>query len=370
MNSLQLCLPACCAVGVAVACAGRLPAQAINMYYRNQLNSAATQPVPQTQATAAPTVAPPASYVPPPQIVPYGGYGYGYGYGAPVYSPYGGYLNGVANVTNAYGQYLMQTQQARLSDQQVQQARIQTQRQLFDERRYELANTPTLEELRTLEMQQAYQRAMNNPPNTEIWDGSAPNVLFKAARAAGVAGPAIPLDPRPLQQINFTTGTARGGAGALTTDRFQWPLILTGPAYASGRQTLEELTPQAVEAATSGGGVPPQTLERLNSTIKAMQDQLDAQIADMTPDDYIRGKRYLRELKEGYGVLGAADAKLYLDRGWLRGVYTVPQLVAAMSQRGLAFAPAAPGQEAAYTVLFGSLVAYNSVLSQAAGGGR
>jgi hypothetical protein len=371
MRFLNLLGAACCALVLALP-AGRASAQAVNMYYRNQMNNAAALPPAQTQASAGPTTPPPpnvnVNLSQPPAYAPAAPYGAGYGYGYPTYSPYGGALNGVANVTNANGQYLMQTQQARQTDQQVQQAKIDTQRKLFDERNYELAHTPTLEELRMLDMQAAYQRSMNNPPNTEVWDGSAPNNLLKAAQAsrgAGMKGPAIPLDPQLLQKLNFTTGSVRGGAGALTSGMFDWPLVLTRAPFDEDRKKLEELTTNAVKQAGSGR-VPPATLDELNATVKAMQAKLDSMINDLTPDDCIKGTRYLRELKQGFGVLGAADASAYLDRGWLNGVRTLPQLIDAMTQRGLTFAPAAPGGEAAYTALHSYLVNYDAYVDQVA----
>jgi hypothetical protein len=356
--------------------AGRLPAQSINTYYRNQMNNASAVPPAQTQASAGQPYAPPppgynpnqppAGFNPLPPPGGFGGYGAGYGYGYPTYSPVGGALNGLANVTNANGQYLIQTQQARQADQQVQQSRIDTQRKLFDERRYELANTPTQEELRLLDMQAAYDRARNNPPNTEIWDGSAPNELLRVIQSApGLQGPAIPLDPRLLQQINFTTGSVRGGAGAITSGKLDWPLILTQADFADNRMKIEELTATALMQSASGG-VKSATLDQLNATVKAMQAQVDDMINSLSPDDCMKATRFLRELKQGFGVLGAPDAKAYLDRSWLNQVRTVPQLVSAMSQRGLKFAPTAPGGEAAYTALQYNLVVYDQALAQVA----
>jgi hypothetical protein len=369
----RISLGAVCSALVLTLTAGRLPAQAVNTYYRNQMQNASAVPVAQTQASAGNAYALPvnvnvsqAGYNPLPPPGGYGGYGYGYGYGYPTYSPVGGALNGAANVTNANGQFLIQTQQARQADQQVQQARIDTQRKLFDERRYELANTPTTEELRDLDMQAAYQRSRNNPPNTEIWDGSAPNTLLRVIQSApGLQGPAIPLDPQILRQINFTTGSTRGGAGAILSGPLEWPLVLTQDDFSDNRKKVEQLTETALQQLQSGR-VAPATLQELNGTVKAMQDQVEGMINTLTPDDYIKGKRFLRELKEAYGALGAADARAYVDRSWLNQVRTVPQLVFGMAQRGLKFAPAAPGAEAAYSALHYNLVAYDAALAQLA----
>src|SRR5262249_4018138 len=83
-----------------------------------------------------------AGYVPYPVPFPTAGYYGSYG------DPYGGYLSGASQVINAQGGYLKDVQQAYLTKEQVNQAKIQTKRAAFDEWLYEKANTPTLEEQR------------------------------------------------------------------------------------------------------------------------------------------------------------------------------------------------------------------------------
>src|SRR5262249_39500325 len=91
-----------------------------------------------TQLLVRPTVvgSPVVGYNP--YLYGYPGYGYGY---YPYIDPYGGALNGVANLTTANAQYQLTVQQARRVSEQVNQDRIDTRRKLFDELRYEQMNT-------------------------------------------------------------------------------------------------------------------------------------------------------------------------------------------------------------------------------------
>src|SRR5262249_46030649 len=89
------------------------------------------------------------------------------------FDPYGGFLMGVAAVTTANAQYYATIQQARILQQQANQAAIDTRRRLFDQIRYERMNTPAPEEVRVREMEVALNRSRHQPPAAEIWSGDA-----------------------------------------------------------------------------------------------------------------------------------------------------------------------------------------------------
>ena len=214
--------PAAVAAALLAAAARPAPAQ---VQYRP---SPGNLPPSQTQATAQPTFVPPASPAPVPTPYPiYGGYpGY-----PTIQGPTAGYLNGVANVTNAYGQYQNQINQARLTNQQVEQEKIRTRRMFLEQRRYEQSLIPTAEDLRRQRQILDLRRALNDPPLTEILNGDALNTLLKnvqelQSRAgwSGV-GPTVLLDREQLDRVHVTGGGG-GSVAAFGGGKLKWPYAL------------------------------------------------------------------------------------------------------------------------------------------------
>src|SRR5947209_16438679 len=134
------------------------------------------------------------------------------------YDPYGGYLRGAADVINAQGKFLVNTQQAYLTREQVRQARLDSRRRSFDEYLYERERRPTLEDERERARLENVRRSRNDPPITEIWSGKALNDLLLAIQqqqAKGLRGPAVPVDGEILKNINVTSGASSGSLGLL-----------------------------------------------------------------------------------------------------------------------------------------------------------
>ncbi len=286
----------------------------------------------------------------------------GYGYYGSYPDPYGGYLNGAANVINAQGGYLKDVQQAYLMKEQVSQAKLQTKRAAFDEWMYEKANTPTLEEQREQERIANVQRSMNNPPPTEIWSGKALNDLLQNLQILGPAaasGPIVYINQDLLKQINVTSGATTAGAGVLKNGgALQWPLAIAGDdRYAATRKQVQDLSAQAVKQA-EGGAVNPKTLNDLIASVDKLSGELKANAANIEPNQYIRAKRYLNDLNASLTTLQQPNASNYFSKQWTAQGNTVSELVMYMTTQGLKFAPAAPGEEAAYNMLQRMLADY------------
>src|SRR5438552_1614810 len=121
--------------------------------------------------------------------------------------PYSGYLSGAADVINAQGRFLVNTQQAYLTREQVRQARLDNRRRSIDEYLYERERRPTLEDERERARLENVRRSRNDPPITEIWSGKALNDLLLAIQqqqAKGLRGPAVPVEEEMLKNINVT----------------------------------------------------------------------------------------------------------------------------------------------------------------------
>lgn len=297
------------------------------------------------------------------------GVGRGLGWGGyyPTYvstaDPYGGYLNGAANVISAQGGWLKDVQDAYLKKEDVKAAKLKNKRAAFDEWLYEKANTPTLEEQREEERMQNVLRSQHNPPPTEIWSGKALNDLMQDLQQRGTAamhGPPIYLNQELLKEINVTTGTTTAGLGLLK-NKLQWPLGLTDAAFSAGRKAVEA---SAALRQAESGTVDPGTLRELISSVDKMQAQLKANVSNVEPNEYIRAKRYLNDLDQSIKTLQDANVAKYASKSWSAQGATVAELVQYMTSNGLKFAPATPGDEPAYNSIHRAMATYDGEVSQ------
>jgi hypothetical protein len=327
------------------------------------------QPTQQTQGSARAAV-PAGAYTGPamyPMPAPSsGGYNpWGWGWGAS--NPYEGYLNGAANVTLANAQYQMITQQARLVREQANQSHLDTRRQTIEQRQWELAQVPDPEEERQRDMYRALNRARNNPPAVEIWSGAALNSMLTAIQSAqsrGIKGPSVPLSPDLVRHINVTAGVTRGSTGLLRdSDNLPWPFVLRQPMFDGDRAAVTKPLQAAVRQAASGE-VNVTTVNDLTTALNEFQTNVDAKIAELTPDQYVQAARFLRELRGGLNVLRQPDVARYFSPQRAAQGSTVAELVAHMTANGLRFAPAVSGEESYYTALHSAMVAYDDGIAQ------
>ncbi len=288
----------------------------------------------------------------------YGGYepGYSTPY-QPYYDPTSGFLYGAASVMSADGKFRINNQQANLLREQVRSAHIDNNRKAFDEFLYERANRPTwlddLERQRKLDL----RYALNNPSGSEILQGISLNTLLdqlKQMQAKGVEGPAVPLSDDTLSQINVTAG-AGVNPGLLKADKLTWPLGLSGADFAEDRKKIERNLATAISD-VEHGQLEPARLKDLTDAVDKLSEDLNAQVGEMTPSQYIDARNYLRLLTDAVRTLGRPDAAKYINNQYAAKGKTVGDLVKNMS--GLRFAPATPGAERAYKDLYEKLVAY------------
>ncbi len=297
------------------------------------------------------------------------------GYAPPYYGPYmgqyglGNTLQGAASVINAQGQFNIQNQQAKLAQQQVEQSKVDTRRKQFEEYKYEQANTPTVNDIREAQMQADLRRQRNDPPKAEIWSGDALNGLLKVVQreqaGTGMMGPAIPLDPDVVRQLNVTSGVAGSGSGigALKGSELSWPLSLAKPTFQADRKKIDDLANQLVLQAASGK-VDPATLQKAEDATTALKGKVKDKIEEMTPNENIKANRFCNELMGAFRTLEDPAAVNSFNGKWSIQARSVPELVVQMQQKGLTFAPCVAGQESAYTAAYQALVSYDMALGQ------
>jgi len=297
--------------------------------------------------------------------------GYGSGYYNPYmygsYDPYSGYLRGGADVINAQGRFMVNTQQAYLTREQVRSEHVANRRKIFDEYLYEREKTPTAEEERQRHQLEQLNRSRNNPPVTEIWSGKALNDILADLRKLPAKAPQggqlvniqqLPLDEEGLKHINVTQGT--GNIGLLKNEgRLNWPVALNGPDFKEQRERINSLSQAAVRQAEFNGHVDPGTLTQLNSDVDSLQRQLRKNGGDLPFAAYTEAKGFLNNLDEALAALRQSDVGNYFTGKFALKAKTVPELVDHMRKQGLQFAPAIPGDEGAYVALHQALANYD-----------
>lgn len=286
---------------------------------------------------------------------------YGTGVYAPYYDPLGGYTSGLADMMNAQGQVLKDIEESALMHEQVRQARIDTRRKSFDEYLYEREMRPTVEDEREKQRIENIRRSRNDAPQSEIFSGLALNNLLMAIQqmhAQRVEGPRVYLDPSTRQHLNLTSGATTGSVGMLRDGgKLQWPLPLQRAPFAEDRQRLDELMPTAYKQAATGA-VQANVLDGMSAAVNNMYATIKRNIADITPSDYSRAKTYLRQIEDAIKGLQDPNVAKYVTRQWTVQADTIGDMVVQLTQQGLKFAAATPGDEAAYQAAYAGMVQY------------
>jgi hypothetical protein len=282
-------------------------------------------------------------------------------------------LDGAAAVINSQGDFLVNQQQARLLREQARQAQLETRRRAFDLKMYERANRPTAQDERERRQRLQLRRCLTNPPVTEIWSASTLNVLLADLQQLcdrAVQGGEVPLDARVLRHINVTSHRSGAHAGALKGGRPRWPLLLGHDLFRAGREKVDELAGRLVRQAADGE-VNAVVLQKVSAAVDELQRRLKgvarARRIRYSPNQYIEARRFLEQLEESLKVLEQPDAGRHFTGEYAARGKNVAELVAHMTKRGLRFAPAVRGDEAAYLTLHQALAEYTVAAHAMAG---
>jgi hypothetical protein len=296
----------------------------------------------------------------------YGGYG---GYGE---DPTAGYLRGTASVIGAQGNFLNQSQQARLLQTQADVSKLDLRRRILEEATLERKNWINPEAERVKDIQTVYSRATHEAPLNEILSGQALNSLYnhvypllEKARAQNVQGPNVPLDGDMLKQINLS-GAGSLGSVALLKDRgkLTWPLSLQTAAFEPARKEMNTLAAEAVNQVRLNNPVDAATLRDMTSDVRRMNEMLLREVGELSPTDYMQSKHFLGTLDSAIKALQDPGVANQFNQNWAARGRNVAELVDFMGQKGLQFAPATAGDEPAYRHLYQGLVAFDAALGE------
>ena len=105
--------------------------------------------------------------------------------------------------------------------------------------------------------------------------------------------------------------------------------------------------------------IEPTTVRDLKAYQQQMRKILESDIDELSPTQYIRADRFLRRVDTAIAALQDPNVSKYLGVGKGK-IGNVAELIDYMSHQGLGFAPAVPGDEAAYTALYHALRAFDA----------
>ena len=226
--------------------------------------------------------------------------------------------------------------------------------------------TPTtadqLEDLREQSQARALRHARHDPPATEVYAATPLNVLLadlQKGQAQGARVRPVRLAAEWLPRINVTSEPTGGPTGGLLKDggKLRWPLAWDSAPLQKPSQelrgALEALLAEAIAQARKGS-VGADLLRELRGDAEALHHLLVANVKVLTPSEYVEANRYLGQVSDAVKVLGRADAAQYVNGTFALNpahIKTVGDLIAFMAEKHLKFAPAVPGDEAAYLAL-------------------
>jgi hypothetical protein len=279
-----------------------------------------------------------------------GGYGYGWGAGAA--------LQGQADVIRSVGDLTLKQEESRILREKAIRAKLETKKATLNEMLYEKAMTPTYGEEAALDENKKVQRMMTTPLPLEITSGKTLNQFLpfiQRITSQGIQGPPVPLDPYALSRISVTMGSNGPNLSLLRQDPIPWPLGLRGPIQAKLAAMLKVAVAQATK-----GELDPTVYRDVQTLTKQLQDDFSQrfQSDEASATDYLQVTPFLDQLQSNILALGQPGVNRILDGSYAARGSNVPELVAYMTGNGLTFAPAAPGNEAAYTGLNNAFVAY------------
>ena len=310
----------------------------------------------------------------------YGQYGYGMWGTQWMMNPYQGYLSGAADVTRANAEYYQTIQQARLVRQETIRSSLQTRRAFIEEAEWERQHMPDPEKIRQEGIRRELDRARNTPPLPDIWEGRALNALLNYLIAqqgqlstqprqdTRLPDP-VPLSPETLDHINLTVGDSRGNVGLLknlkNNSDLQWPLPLQREPFKEPREQINSLMRSAYKSAERGSKPESGTISDLRFSYNKLKKQLDANVDQLSTDEYIQANRYLNYVNNAIDALKSPNIGHYLDGTWKAKARNVADLVQFMREQGLRFDAATPGDTNAYVSLYHSLAAYDRGMQRA-----
>lgn len=295
-------------------------------------------------------------------------YGYGGMYPGFYYDPYGGYLRGAADVIGAQSRFMVSLQEAHLAREQVRAKQLENRRTAFDQYLYLREHTPTMEQMRAEERAMRRERAVSDPPITEIYAALALNELLADLQQISLEGVKdVPLDAAVVRRVHFTTTRNGANIGLVrNVSNLTWPLALRAETYKVPRERFTTLVQGSVERVQMGQKLDATTLTQMYDDLETLHQKLRDAVGDLEVSQFLESKRFLNHLGDALKAVQQPDAVNFFNGRYEFQGKGVGDLVKFMTQRGLWFAPAVGGEESAYVTVHRALAAYNVAAHSAA----
>lgn len=298
-------------------------------------------------------------------------YGYGYVYDL---GPVGGWMYGLAKVTEANGEYQKQIQEARIKQQEAERVRManyvqwqETKNQLLALRsQNEKAFLQSMQEHRENYHNYQLNWLFNNPPDHYIQSGVGMNLILDEIAKLGSSpqGSQIPVDPAILKHIRIGNGTSNSGESLSYINKdgtFQWPapLMLVDdiePFLNKMDENGKKMRQNLVEKGQLG-----KDYENFKTDLSTLRKVWDgyAKSPELRPVEWIVGDRFLKAMEGSIDtILTKRDAKKYFDGSYELKGGTIGEVTQFMVQKGLQFGRASDIDRAEYRAFFNQLVEY------------
>jgi hypothetical protein len=212
------------------------------------------------------------------------------------------------------------------------------------------------------------QGAQRRVPLAEIYSGKALNDLLDeiaTAHSHGQKGPAVVLDAALLRRINV--GPPDGGNFGLLAagTKLTWPKVFRQEKLQGVCVKVEAMLMRARTALQQDPTKPiakSVLVDVAVGGIRILEITLDQDVNDLTPSQYIEGRRYLHRLRDAVTALKNPNAERFVDGTFAARGQSVAELTDYLRRQELRFNAAVDGQEEAYRSLFESLKAYHAGL--------
>jgi hypothetical protein len=135
---------------------------------------------------------------------------------------------------------------------------------------------------------------------------------------------------------------------------------LQGDEFADARKNLTHVIEGAAQQARAGNAPRQSDLKDMRACYEGLNNTLRNHVSDLSPTDYIVAQRYLRQVGDAITALEDPDVDNFFNQNWTPKGQNVAELIRYMSDNGLEFAPAVPGQEGAYRAMYNALSQFDA----------
>jgi hypothetical protein len=236
-------------------------------------------------------------------------------------------------------------------------AKIDPRRQILSEWVYERNDAQLAVVLR----QQAARGSvyLSGPSDADVLSGAALNDLLDKLGKDSARRPvqAIAVAADLPRRINVSSAGMRLGI-LKEADQLAWPEALLAADVEPQRVRLGRLMRDTLKRVKSDAKpVPEATIKEMETLTKGLREWLVEDIGELSAQQYVEAKRFLKELDSALSILRRADTARYLASGQNWTPKTVADVIDHMNRLKLRFAPALPGDEESYRALYKAMAA-------------